>query len=483
MIDENCKNTYLFGKQLPARYANTIRFFIYLIGAALAVILLNLINYIFSIYLPGNSTPLVVIKSLITIFSLALILIGLRAVGLNFARSTLMKDDLVFSKIIPELSEKISQESDIKKMCELILAEVEERFNVSDAQLTIYYDQPIALEVTHVRLKDNRVTVLVERVREDIAELDQADGEALTPITALETELLTHRDRLVGMLLIGPRRDGKTFNDYDRNILNDMVPVISSGIDQLMMIRSVSETNQRLFESEKLVSIGQLASGIAHEIRNPLTSMKMNLQGLKRSSELNEKNQRRMTICLDEIDRLDGIVSEVMHFARRTKLTVMPTDAKRLINASLDLAKSELKDKEIEINVRIEEGIPEIKVDENRILRVLINLFINASQAMEKGGIITVTAEPYGAGVEIQVADNGPGIPEEMRRESFNPFFTTKAGGTGLGLANALKFVQEHGGELDCSSEVGMGTTFSMRLPPVPPTEVNDPSSLRVMPT
>lgn len=385
--------------------------------------------------------------------------------------------------LIPQLRDEISQCRDTEDLASRILTIVQHEFGITDAQLTFYYDQPFALEVTHLRRVGDAMQRVIARVREDEPEAQSEEEEVLTPLTAEHTEVLTHRDRLVGLLLLGSKRRGRGFNTVELERLSELSPVVAAGADQVMMIRHINETNQRLFESDKLISIGQLASGIAHEIRNPLTSMRMNLQGLKRRAKLAEKDTQRVQICLDELGRLDDIVREIMQFARRTQLEVHPMKAKSLVNKAVDTVRSEVEERGIEIVVRIAQGVPEIRADENRLIRSLINLIMNAAQAMGHGGEITILAEPYGTGIEIQVVDQGPGIPPELHRDVFNPFFTTKADGTGLGLANALKFVQEHGGELDFTSEMGNGTVFSMRLPPSPPAHLDDPSALRVVPT
>jgi len=411
------------------------------------------------------------------------VLVAARYGASGLLERTVKRQHIRLRQELRELSEELERSETIEEAAQIILDGVEAMLDVPESQLTLYYDQPFALEVTHLHLKEGTVHKTVERVREDDPGLELGDEAGLTPVTAEHTEVLTHRDRLVGLLLLGKKRGGGEFTNAELELLEELIPIIASSIDLVVMIRHLSETNQRLFENEKLVSIGQLASGIAHEIRNPLTSIKMNLQGLRKSAKLNDRNQRRVQISLDEIDRLDAIVTELMSFARRTKLVVQPTRAEYLIDETLGLVESELKEREIKTIVEIEEDAPEIRVDTNRIIRALLNLVINAAQAMGTGGVIHLRGIAYGAGLEIQVSDEGPGIATELHRELFNPFFTTKAQGTGLGLANALKFAQEHGGELDFVTEIGVGTTFSLRLPPAPPSHLDDPTALKVVPT
>ncbi|MFH0883243.1 MAG: ATP-binding protein [bacterium] len=458
-----------------------IRLVIYLVLAAASVVLYHLLfSGLIALLAPQVSIPALRVLAVVflgSVFLVASIVIQ------DVVQSRLIRRHTSIRRLIPRLSDEIAQCREVSELAQRVLAIVQREFLVDDVQLTFYYDQPFALEVTHLRRTGDRMQRVIARVREDEPDAQSEEEEVLTPMTAEHTEVLTHRDRLVGLLLLGPtgRRKGYTADDLE--LFGEIAPVISSGADQVMMIRHINETNQRLFESDKLISIGQLASGIAHEIRNPLTSMRMNLQGLKRRGKLEEKDKKRVQICLDEIIRLDNIISEIMQFARRTKLEVAPVKAKHIVTTALEMTRQEMESRGIDVVTQIQPSLPTIRADENRLIRALINLLINAAQAMGHGGTITVYAEAYGTGVEIAVTDQGPGIAKELRRDIFNPFFTTKADGTGLGLANALKFVQEHGGELDFITEMEVGTTFSIRLPPQPPAHLDDPSALRVVPT
>jgi len=438
--------------------------------------LVFLLSYLFV------SMSYLIVQSLATL-SIAVILILASRPYRELVHGHFFRKQTSAHDLVPRMRDEIAQCRDVFELAQRVLAIVQREFNVEDVQLTFYYDQPFALEVTHLRRTGELMQRVIARVREDEPDALSDEEDVLTPLTAGHTEVLTHRERLVGLLLLGSQRSSKSWKTRDLELIAEISPVIASGADQVMMVRHINETNQRLFESDKLISIGQLASGIAHEIRNPLTSIRMNLQGLNRRAKLSDKDKQRVQISLDEINRLDDIISEIMQFARRTKLEVAPVKAESLIKTAISMARSELDQRNIEVITRFQKGLPVIRADENRLIRVVINLLINAAQAMGKGGRITITAEPFGTGIEVMVIDQGPGIPKELRRDIFNPFFTTKADGTGLGLANALKFVQEHGGELDFTTEVGEGTTFSLRLPPSPPVHLDDPSALRVLPT
>lgn len=419
----------------------------------------------------------------VVVLALGALILLLRYMFDGLLQKTLYRRQIALQRLIPEIRDLLLESNTLEDFSNIVHDALRTLMNVDDTQLSLFYDQPFALEVTHLRrTPEGGNIVIVERVRQDEAGVPENQESLLSPLTALATAVLTHRDRMVGMLLLGGDHE-RVLNSVDHEIMEELTRTIAFAGDQLMMLRNLSETKQRLFENEKLIGIGQLASGIAHEIRNPLTSIKLNLQGLKKTEALSERNERRIQISLDEIDRLDSIISELMSFARRTKLNVRETSADILIGASLDLVQSVLQQKNIEVKREIPANLPTVRVDENKIIRILINLLKNSAEAMEEAGSLVVRAVRYGAGLEIQIADKGPGIPRDIQREIFNPFFTTKAEGTGLGLANALKFAQEHGGELDFHSEEGNGATFSLRLPPAPPAHLEDPAALKVLPT
>ncbi|MBZ0264904.1 hypothetical protein K8I28_09570 [bacterium] len=374
-----------------------------------------------------------------------------------------------FQNRLNEIRQRIEEEIDPFQVAKIIVTEAHNLFQVDDAQLTLYYDLSIGMEVSHVRLHGDDFKMSVERVREDEEWGKQDDTEFLSPGEAKYSEMLAQRDRLVGQFMLGSRVDGEEFGQSFFNLMQEFIPLVTNAIEQVMLIRKVSEANQKLFEAEKLVTIGQLASGIAHEIRNPLSSLKINLQGLYKA-DLDERNRRRVKICLDEIHRLDNTVSEVTQYAKRTRLDLCSSSIAELVEHSLNLTTGEVVAHHIEVSTNIPAELPTIMVDQNKIIRALMNLIVNAAQAMGESGKLSINADSVGDGVVIKLEDSGPGIPEENLRDVFNPFFTTKAEGTGLGLANALKAVQEHGGELEVTSEPGKGAVFTMRLPSQPPT-------------
>jgi signal transduction histidine kinase len=238
-------------------------------------------------------------------------------------------------------------------------------------------------------------------------------------------------------------------------------------------LRDNLQRSQIIIErQEKLSSLGVLAAGVAHEIRNPLTSIKVRLftqqQLLEKGSEAFEDN----VFLTDEISRLEKIVKDFLAFARPTEPEFSRMPAPQPMRELLPLLQPLFR----KAGVRIKEEFlaePLIRADAAQLKQVLINLAKNAAEAMPEGGVVTLRAraERRGRGPRavqvavLEVSDTGPGIPPDVQKRLFDPFFTTKASGTGLGLSIAARIIEKHGGSLEYSTAPAQGTTFRIVLP------------------
>jgi signal transduction histidine kinase len=225
---------------------------------------------------------------------------------------------------------------------------------------------------------------------------------------------------------------------------------------------------QRLMRSEKLASIGRLAAGIAHEINNPLTSVLTFSSLMLKKAE--DEQRERLEIIVKETTRCREIVRGLLNFARQNEPRKENCDINKIIEAALSLTKNQLKVSENRITVvKALADVPPQQLDPNQMLEVFVNIIINALDAMQTGGQLSVSTRPVDGGrtVEIRVADTGYGIPKENLAKVFDPFFTTKepGKGTGLGLAVSYGIIDRHNGSIDVESELGKGTTFIIRLP------------------
>ncbi len=233
----------------------------------------------------------------------------------------------------------------------------------------------------------------------------------------------------------------------------------------------LEKSRETLLQAEKLALVGKLAAGVAHSIRNPLTSVNMRLFSLGRALRLEGPQKDDFEVISDEIRHIDTIVQNFLEFSRRPRLRMQKLNPSNIVDATLQLLRHRLKSYNVEIEVdRDPAPLPDILGDPEQLKEVLVNLIVNACEAMETGGRIWIREDapviPKASRVvRIRVTDNGPGIPEALMDNILQPFFTTKDEGTGLGLSIAARILEEHGGFLDISSVEGEGTTFAIILP------------------
>ncbi len=228
-------------------------------------------------------------------------------------------------------------------------------------------------------------------------------------------------------------------------------------------------SREHLLQAEKMAMVGKLAAGVAHSIRNPLTSVKMRLFSLNRSLELNDYQKEDFQVITEEIRHTDTIVQNFLEFARPPKLKMQLVSPSTVVDQTLQLLEHRLKSYDVDVQVNRKLPLPEIEIDPEQLKEVFVNLIENACEAMELGGSIVISEEtilqPSNPAALIRLSDNGPGISESIREKLFEPFFTTKEEGTGLGLSIAVRIVEEHRGRLDVTSKEGQGTTFIITLP------------------
>ena len=242
----------------------------------------------------------------------------------------------------------------------------------------------------------------------------------------------------------------------------------------VILFRETSELDRLrrdMSRAEALASVGTLASGIAHQIRNPLAGIRSTVQGLLRKFSPGAKERDRLQRVLAEIDRVNGLIKSLLDFARPKARASEGLELGALLEDVLELAGPALEG--ARITTKREWGLAgaRLRGDRQRLQEALLNLLLNAAEAMPRGGTLTVRVRVDRggvngpAGVEIEVSDTGPGIPPERAERIFQPFYTTKPGGTGLGLAVVRQVVEQHGGSVAVRSVPGQGATFVIRLP------------------
>lgn len=255
----------------------------------------------------------------------------------------------------------------------------------------------------------------------------------------------------------------------------DEVKALSSRMHSLIEDVDQAQTElersqEHLLQSGKWAMVGKLAAGVAHSIRNPLTSVNMRLFSLKRSLAMSASQQEDFEVISEEIRHIDTIVRNFLEFSRPPKLKMQRISPSDVVDMALVLLRYRLESYGVEVKLERRQRLPEIWTDPDQLKEVLVNLMLNACEVMVNGGRITIREEelpgpPLGPAVVLRLSDTGPGIPESVQNKVFQPFFSTKEEGTGLGLSIATRIIEEHGGRLELESKENKGATFIITLP------------------
>jgi two-component system sensor histidine kinase HydH len=231
-------------------------------------------------------------------------------------------------------------------------------------------------------------------------------------------------------------------------------------------VETISAARARLVQSEKLAALGQLATAIAHEVRNPLAIIRSAAQGLGESASPDDAEAHRAcSFITAEIDRLSNVIGSLLAFARPPQLAPRAVPVRGLFDRALLLADEELRATGLHVRRQEAADLPAVNADPDLVCQVLLGLLANAVAAVPAGGEIGLEARRADNVVELAVADSGPGVAPELRERIFEPFFTTRPRGTGLGLAVARQIVEAHGGKIDVRERAGGGARFVIRLP------------------
>jgi signal transduction histidine kinase len=223
--------------------------------------------------------------------------------------------------------------------------------------------------------------------------------------------------------------------------------------------------------------LGLLTAGLAHEIRNPLVAIRTFTQLLPERYNDAEFREGFQGLALKEVDRICGLINDLLSFARPSKPNVSPEAINDVVENITRILETQAKEKNVAIFREFSDNLPKVWIDREQMKQVFMNLILNAIQAMQEGGSLSIAtrsvartgADPVGEFVQVEIRDTGVGIPEDNLQHIFDPFFTSKDEGSGLGLAVSHQIVQEHGGFVTVESTVGKGTAFFVHVPVAKP--------------
>jgi len=264
--------------------------------------------------------------------------------------------------------------------------------------------------------------------------------------------------------------------------INDHLNIRGETIGKIVVFRDMTgvyKIQEEILRMDRLVSLGKLASGIAHELRNPLAGIKTTAQALSEEMSAEDSRREYLNRITKEIDRLNELLKTFFSFAKPQKLNLVYCQIKDVINEITPFLIKEIADNGIRFVENYHPNLPKIRVDKSQMHQVFLNLFLNAIQAMPGGGELKIEVVPIPSSsmdgakqnsIKIIVSDMGKGIPDHIVHKIFDPFFTTKPRGIGLGLSITYQIVKKHGGTIKVHSEWGKGSSFVINLPEIAET-------------
>ena len=407
----------------------------------------------------------------------------------------LLHDQRRYHRTLITASSGMTRIKDISRLCRLIVHMVNRTVGLTNASLFLYEPQEQRYMLQAVRypsqipqnivvaqsdplvamLQDEKDIVVLEELEAKLHGRGGGEREQIERLYAwlrkLEGRLIVpsfSSNRLLAFLVLGVKRSGEPYTTDDIAIFSGLANQGALAIENALVFEELRTNEAYMIQSEKLASLGQLASGMAHEIHNPLTIISGEAQlYLERFRDKDPKVDKLLLSIIEECKRAADITRRILRFAKPAAAADVTTvDIKTTMEESLTMAGYQIRMERVERIIKVPDGLPKVRSNQTQLQEVLLNLILNACQAMgENGGKLILSAEPNGTHVIVKVTDTGPGIAPNAVRKVFDPFYTTKATGTGLGLFVTQRILRAHGGSIDLESTVGQGTCFTIQLP------------------
>ena len=328
--------------------------------------------------------------------------------------------------------------------------------------------------------KDDPLPHYLKKIGEIIIKEELAKGaniselnDVIKKMSLLEAEMsipLISKGQLIGMINLGYKFNKDIYSHEDIELLSTLANQTAIAIENARLYEDLRKSKSYIRRADRLASLGTLTAGLAHEIRNPLVAIKTLTQLLPERLDDEEFRTQFLQIASGEVDRISSLVNELLEFARPSDPKLELENINTILDGMLLLASTETKKKQINIIKNFASDLPPVQIDREQIKQVFLNILLNAVDATRENGKITVKTqsfikpggEPY---AQIEFTDTGCGIPEEYLEDIFNPFFTTKSTGSGLGLSISNQIIQDHRGYIDVESQMGKGASFFINLP------------------
>ena len=315
----------------------------------------------------------------------------------------------------------------------------------------------------HIGIKEERVTQTLNRIRNLVITLTIVVTLIGTVFSCSLSRFITKPlYRLVDFTHSLSRGEfGKRIESSSKDEIGELSETFNNLSHELKLYRErMEESYKQMLRTEKLTALGRLSAGLAHEIRNPLTSIKVLFQTFKDNPALTKEDMR---VVLSAVEQMDDLLTKFLRFAKSDEFNLSDVYINSLIKQDLNLIQFQVKTQPIKINMELTK-LPPVKADRAMLQQALLNLILNATEAMPDGGLLTIRSRLDNGYVTVDINDTGAGIPAEIIDKIFDPFFTTKSDGTGLGLSIVYNIMAIHNGEVAFNSN-GEGTTFTLKFP------------------
>jgi two-component system sensor histidine kinase HydH len=313
------------------------------------------------------------------------------------------------------------------------------------------------------RMESNARAVDLEHLREIEGEVEEIDDLIEKGWVAVAPLFL--KEKLLGFILLGKKRSEKDYTVEELELLEAFSNQTALAISRALIYREMSLKDKQIMQAEKMAAIGELAAGIAHEIRNPLGIISGSAETVRKHED--RKIREEMTnYILEESKRINRLISTFLDFARPKEPKLESCDLREILEKTLLLLSPQANTLGVEIQKEIPQKFLQVSIDPDQMRQAFTNLGVNALEAMPQGGVLKVTVlEDAKDKIVVRFGDTGKGIPHEAQAKVFDPFFTTKEGGTGLGLSIVHRIIAQHGGDISVEGEEGRGSIFTIALP------------------
>ncbi len=313
------------------------------------------------------------------------------------------------------------------------------------------------------RMRSNGTPMHLEHLRAEGGDVEEIDG--LVEEGWVVAAPVALKEKLVGFLLLGEKGSQKDYTQEEIELLEAFLSQGVLAVSRALVYRDMSLKDKQILQAEKMAAIGELAAGIAHEIRNPLGIITGSAETIQKHEQ--QKIREEMTgYILEESKRINGLITHLLDFAKPKEPQLIHCDLREVLEKTLFILSPQAHTLGVEIRKDIPQEPVKVSIDPEQMRQAFTNFGVNALEAMPHGGVLKVTLkENAGDRVLVQFIDTGQGIPKKLQVKVFDPFFTTKEGGTGLGLSIAHRIVAQHGGSILIEGGSQGGSTFTVHLP------------------